>query len=372
MTAPIRVARIDLDAIARNVETLRARAGTRHTMVVVKADGYGHGAISAARAALNGGADWIGVADLGEALELREAGITAPVLAWLHSSTEDFTVAAEAGIDVGVSSIVQLDRAVAAGVASVHLKIDTGLARNGAQPSDWPEFFERAAQASGRSGTPGTATHVRGLFSHIANAGAEADAAQVASFERALALARSLGLEFELRHLAASASALRIPEARFDMVRFGLASYGLSPFTDETGTELGLTPALELSSEIVAVRRVPADTGVSYGYRYRTPRETTLALVPLGYEDGLPRAASLGAHVLVGGELAPVAGSIAMDQLVVDVGDRPVAVGDRVVAFGDPATGAPTMDSWADAAGTINYEVTTRLGRRVVRHYTGG
>lgn len=366
MTGPIRVARIDLDAIARNIETLRAHVGTEHAMIVVKADGYGHGAIAAARAGLAGGADWIGVADLGEALELRGAGVTAPVLAWLHSSTEDFAVAAEAGIDVGVSSVAQLDRAAAAGVASVHLKIDTGLARNGAQPSDWSELFEHAERATAKG------TRVRGLFSHIANAGVEADAAQVAEFERALALADSLGLEFELRHLAASASALRIPEARFDMVRFGLASYGLSPFGDETGTELGLTPALELSSEVIAVRRVPADTGVSYGYRYRTPRETTLALVPLGYEDGLPRAASLGAHVLVGGELAPVAGSIAMDQLVVDVGDRKVSVGDRVVAFGDPATGAPTMDSWADAAGTINYEVTTRLGRRVVRHYTGG
>ncbi|MBX3095039.1 MAG: alanine racemase [Cryobacterium sp.] len=366
MTGPIRVARIDLDAIARNVETLRSRVGTERAMIVVKADGYGHGAIAAARAGLAGGADWIGVADLGEALELRGAGVTAPVLAWLHSSAEDFTVAAEAGIDVGVSSIVQLDRAVAAGVASVHLKIDTGLARNGAQPSDWPEFFEHAVRAAAKG------VRIRGLFSHIANAGVEADAAQVAAFERALALAESLGLEFELRHLAASASALRIPEARFDMVRFGLASYGLSPFADETGSELGLTPALELSSEVIAVRRVPADTGVSYGYRYRTPRETTLALVPLGYEDCLPRAASLSAHLLVGDELAPVAGSIAMDQLVVDVGDRPVKVGDRVVAFGDPATGAPTMDSWADAAGTINYEVTTRLGRRVERHYTGG
>lgn len=365
MTTPLRVARIDLDAIARNIETLRARVGTEHAMIVVKADGYGHGAIAAARAGLAGGADWIGVADIGEALELRAAGIAAPILAWLHSSSETFADAAESAIDVGVSSITQLDRAVSAGVASVHLKIDTGLARNGAAPAEWSELFARAARA-------GSATRVRGIFSHIANAGADADAAQVAAFNHALELAASLGLEFDLRHLAASASSLRLPEARFDMVRFGLASYGLSPFTDETGAELGLTPALELSSEVVAVRRVPADTGVSYGYRYRTPRETTLALVPLGYEDGLPRAASLGAHVLIGDELAPVAGSIAMDQLVVDVGDRPVAVGDRVVAFGDPATGAPTMDSWADAAATINYEVTTRLGRRVVRHYTGG
>ncbi|HRN28778.1 MAG TPA: alanine racemase [Terrimesophilobacter sp.] len=366
MTTPLRIARIDLDAIASNIESLRGRVGTEHAMIVVKADGYGHGAIAAARAGLAGGADWIGVADIGEALELRSAGITAPVLAWLHSSSETFTDAAEAGVDVGVSSTAQLDRAVRAGVSSVHLKIDTGLARNGAAPAQWPEFFAHAARVGVGK------TRVRGLFSHIANAGAEADAAQVAAFEGAIALAESLGLEFELRHLAASASSLRVPSARFDMVRFGLASYGLSPFADETGAELGLTPALELSSEVVATRRVPADTGVSYGYRYRTPRETTLALVPLGYEDGLPRAASLGAHVLVGDELAPVAGSIAMDQLVVDVGDRPVAVGDRVVAFGDPATGAPTMDSWADAAGTINYEVTTRLGRRVVRHYTGG
>lgn len=366
MTTPLRVARIDLDAIARNIETLRARVGTEHSMIVVKADGYGHGAVAAARAGLAGGADWIGVADIGEALELRSAGITAPILAWLHSSAETFADAAEAGIDVGVSSVAQLERAVGAGVKSVHLKIDTGLARNGAAPAEWPELFARAA----RAGSGGT--RVRGLFSHIANAGEDADAAQVASFRGALELADSVGLEFELRHLAASASSLRIPEARFDMVRFGLASYGLSPFTDETGADLGLTPALELSSEVVAVRRVPADTGVSYGYRYRTAREATLALVPLGYEDGLPRAASLGARVLIGGELAPVAGSIAMDQLVVDVGDRPVEVGDRVVAFGDPATGAPTMDSWAEAADTINYEVTTRLGRRVVREYTGG
>jgi len=246
----------------------------------------------------------------------------------------------------------------------VHIKVDTGLGRGGIAFEECASLFERAAGLEQRG-----LLRVRGVFSHLANAGEEEDARQVALFERAVALARAAGLDPELRHLAATAGALAVPAARFDMVRLGIGVYGLSPFDDRTSADLGLVPALELSAAVVSVKRVPAGHGVSYGYAYRTREETTLALVPLGYAEGIPRSASDRAPVSIGGRTHRIAGRVAMDQFVVDVGETRVEVGDRAVLFGDPARGVPSADDWARASGTINYEIVTRLGGRIERRY---
>lgn len=364
MTRPLRESRVDLAAITANVATLRSRIGTAHTMAVVKARGYGHGAVQSARAALAGGADWLGVADTAEALQLRSAGITAPILAWLHGPDVDFAAAIDGAIDIGVSSLDQLDRVAAASaprsVPVVQIKVDTGLGRNGVPLEDCDALFDRAADLERRG-----RARVRGVFSHLANAGPGEDAAQVAAFEGVIDRALAAGLSPDLRHLAASAGALRMPSARFDLVRLGIAIYGLSPFDDESTAELGLIPAMELSAAVVSTKRVPAGSGVSYGLTYRTERESTLTLIPLGYADGVPRQASNAGPVVIGGTRYRVAGRVAMDQIVVDVGDSDVRAGDRAVLFGDPRRGVPSADEWATAAGTINYDIVTGIGGRV-------
>lgn len=361
MTGPLREARIDPTAIAANAELLRRRVPTAHAMAIVKADGYGHGAVTAARAALEGGIDHLGVADLDEAFELRAAGIDAPVLAWLLDPLFDATAAAEAGITLGISSRAQLARAAASGHrVSVHVKVDTGLSRNGVAELEWGPFVAELAAAQARG-----AVELRGVFSHLSNTSADDDRAQLVAFERFLDAVRDAGLEPGIRHLAASAAALDHPAARYDMVRTGIALYGIAPERHLRGA-LPLRPAMRLSARIVGVKRVAAGAGVSYGYLHRTAAPTTLALVPLGYADGVPRAA-LDAPVVIGGRRYPVVGRIAMDQLIVDVGDRAVEPGDEAVLWGDPADGEPGVDDWADAAGTIAYELVTRLGRRVHR-----
>ena len=367
-----REAVVDLDAIRHNVAVLAASAAPAQAMVVVKADAYGHGAVPVARAALEGGASWLGVADLGEAVALRDAGIDAPILAWLHDPDADFGTAVERDVELGVSSREQL-RAIAAAAASVarpasvHLKIDTGLSRNGISAEAWASAVDEAARLE-REG----ALRVRGIFSHLSNASPAEDAAQLAAFERALAGASAVGLAPEVRHIASSAAAIRTPEARYDLVRLGIGCYGIPPFGDgTTAAELGLRPAMTLRARVAAVRRVEPGTGVSYGYTWRAERPTTLALVPLGYADGVPRQASGRGEVWLAGARRPVVGRIAMDQFVVDVGDDTVEVGDEVVLFGDPATGAPSADDWGDAADTIGYEIVTRIGPRVPRTYVG-
>ncbi|MFD1714667.1 alanine racemase [Amnibacterium flavum] len=365
MTGATREAVIDSDAITANVSRLRELVGTDHTMVVVKADGYGHGAVRAARAALDGGADWLGVADIDEALALRAAGITAPVLAWLHDPFADFAPAIAESIDIGISTADQLEQVASLGVGAVpviQFKVETGLNRNGLAPDDWERVFARAAELERRG-----ALRVRGVFSHLSNTSPDADAAAVESFSRAVGLAGAAGLAPELRHLASTAGAVRRPEARFDLVRLGIGAYGLSPFAADDGIDLGLRPAMTLTSRVAAVRRVAAGAGVSYDHVWRADRPTTLALVPLGYADGLPRAASGQADVWIGGARHPVRGRIAMDQIVVDVGESAVEVGDRVVVFGDPAHGYPSADDWGRWSDSINYEIVTRIGPRVTR-----
>jgi alanine racemase len=361
MTSPRREARIRLEALAGNVEVLRRAVTPARLMAVVKADAYGHGAVHVARAAVDAGADWLGVADLDEALALREAGIDAPVLAWLHGAAPDFRAAVDAGVDVGVSTRAQLEAAAATG-ATVHLKLDTGLSRNGFAPAEAPAAFARAAELE-RAGR----LRVRGLMSHLSGTSPADDAAQRDAFAAAIGEAEAAGLAPELRHLSASLAALTLPDARFDLVRVGIALYGIAPDPAVDAVALGLGPVMELATEVAAVRRVPAGAGVSYGYTHRTGGETTLALVPLGYADGIPRHASGRAEVAIGGVRYPQVGRIAMDQFVVDVGDAGVRVGDEVVVWGDPADGAPGAGEWADAAGTIGYEIVTRVGPRVVR-----
>ncbi|MFC6356904.1 alanine racemase [Luethyella okanaganae] len=374
-TAPFREAVIDLAVIRSNVEALRAHltatggAGVR-TMAVVKANAYGHGAVPVARAALAGGADWLGVADIEEGIALRKAGIDAPVLAWLHDPTASFAEAISVGIDIGISSTEQL-RAVAEAARTtgstgwVQLKLDTGLSRNGIPAQEWVGAF-RLARALRSEGVV-----VRGIFSHLANASAADDAEQRAAYERGLALAADEGLRPELTHLAATAAALARPDTRFSMVRIGIGIYGLSPWGNGFPAGLGLTPAMTLRGRVAAVRRVTAGAGASYGLAWRTPRDTTLALVPLGYADGIPRRASDRASVSIDGTRHPIVGRIAMDQFIVDVGDAPVRLGDTVVLFGNPATGVPSAEEWAEAADTINYEIVTRIGSRVPRSYRG-
>ncbi|HWR85482.1 MAG TPA: alanine racemase [Rhodoglobus sp.] len=350
----MRRAVIDLGAIRHNVGVLRGQVGPGvDAMVVVKANGYGHGAVPVARAALEAGASWLGVVDLPEALELRAAGVGAPILTWMHDPAGDLSAAVEHGIDLGVSSTDQL-RTVPRG-AVVQLKLDTGLGRNGAPPTEWPAFLDAAAAAE-RAGR----VRIRGVWSHLAGVD---DEVQVAAFTAGLDAARAAGLDPELTHLAASAAAQTLPSARFSLVRLGIATYGLG------GSALPLRPAMTLEGTVISAKRVAAGTGVSYGHDHVTARETTLALVPLGYGDGIPRHASGRGPVRIGDRTFTVAGRVAMDQVVLDVGDVPVRVGDRAVLFGDPATGAPGAGDWAEAAGTIDYEIVTRIGPRVPREY---
>ncbi|WP_010203779.1 alanine racemase [Salinibacterium sp. PAMC 21357] len=370
----LRLATISTGAISHNVETLRALVAPAQVMAVVKANGYGHGAIESAQAALAGGAHWLGVADLSEAFALRDAGIDAPLLAWLHQPGAAFSEAVRAKVDLGISSIAQLSEvAAASGTARVHLKVDTGLHRNGAVLSDWQRFFEAAVahELAGR-------IRVRGIWSHLANAGAEHDAQQIDQFSAALAMAEAVGLRPEFRHLAASEGAIKYASARFDLVRLGISTFGLAPADDVDAAALGLVPAMTLSAPVVSVKRALAGVGVSYGFDFYCESDTTLALVPLGYGDGVPRHASNRGPVTINGARGQIAGRVAMDQIVVNMGDAPVAIGDRAVLFGNVAGSAadsgtastvPSVDEWAAAAETINYEIVTRIGSRVIRRY---
>lgn len=362
----MREATIDVGAITQNARQLRRLTGVSEMIAVVKADGYGHGAVRAAIAALAGGATRIGVADIAEALALRRAGITAPLVAWLHAPGASFADAASAGIELGLSSFEQLLGAASAASAdrpvAVHLKLETGLARNGISPADWPMVCAEAARLE-RLGR----VRVVGVFSHLSNASEAEDLAALRAFENGVVAAAGAGLDPPLRHIAATHAAIALPAARLNCVRVGIGLYGLSPFADRTSASLGLRPAMTLRAAVAAVRRVPAGQGVSYGYDFRASRPTNLALVPLGYADGVPRQASGSGPVSIGGRRFAVAGRVAMDQFVVDTGDAPVAVGDEVVLFGDPTLGLPSADDWADAAGTINYEIVTRIGPRVPR-----
>ncbi|MDQ1671289.1 MAG: alanine racemase [Actinomycetota bacterium] len=370
-------ARVDLSAIRDNVAALRGKAaGGAEVMAVVKADGYGHGLLPSAQAALAGGATWLGTALLGEALTLRRAGLTGPrVLSWLMGPGEPFAEAIAADIDLSANAVWAVHEIAEAArrtgtPARVHLKVDTGLSRGGATPHDWPELVEAAAKAEAEG-----LLRVVGLWSHLAYADAPGHptiARQARVFQEAAQLAERTGLRPDVRHLANSAAALTAPEHHFDLVRPGIAVYGLSPVPDVAdSTALGLRPAMTLTGALVLAKRVGAGAGVSYGHIYTAPRETTLGLVPLGYADGIPRNAGNVGPVWAAGRRRTVAGRVCMDQIVLDLGDDPAAPGDEVELFGPGDGGRPTAQDWADATGTISYEIVTRVGPRVPRRYVG-
>jgi alanine racemase len=363
--------RIDLDAIRDNVALLRAGT-TAEVMAVVKGDGYGHGMLPSARAALAGGATWLGVATLDEGLTLRRHGIEVPVLAWLHAPGLPLHEGVAAGIDLSAGSTELVDELVTAArraerTARVHLKLDTGLSRGGATPAEWPAVLEAAAKAQADG-----EIEVVGVWSHFVYAdapGHETIDHQLAVFADGLAVAERFGITPRYRHIANSAATLTRPDAHYDMVRPGIAVYGLSPIPGDT---YGLRPAMTARARVALTKRVPAGQGVSYGHAYFTPRETTLALVPLGYADGVPRHGSNAGPVHLGGKRRTIAGRVCMDQIVLDVGDDPVVSGDVATLFGSGDDGMPTADDWAAAVGTINYEIVTRFGStRVPRVYDG-
>jgi alanine racemase len=365
---------IDLAAIRHNVATLRSGT-TAAVLAVVKADGYGHGLVPAARAAIAGGASWLGTAILDEAITLRDAGVTVPTLAWLWTPSETDSVrrAVAAGIDLSVSSRWQLDAVLAAAeesgaAARVHLKIDTGLSRNGCTSDDWPDLVAACAKAAQTD-----AVRAVGVWSHFAYAdepGHPTIARQIERFTDAVALAEAAGLSIEVRHLANSAATLTLPAAHFDLVRPGIAVYGLNP-VPQLG-DFGLTPAMTLRAQLASAKRVRGGEGVSYGHEYTTRRDTNLALVPLGYADGIPRSATNVGPVSIGGQRFTISGRVCMDQFVVDVGDLDIHEGDEAILFGSGQRGEPTAQDWADATGTIHYEIVTRIGPRVARAYVGG
>ncbi|WP_433800406.1 alanine racemase [Actinomycetospora sp. CA-084318] len=364
--------RIDLGAIRHNVRHLAALAGDAATMVVVKADGYGHGAVDVARAALEAGAGWLGVCTLEEAAELRAADITAPVLSWLHVPDEDFAPAVASGVDLGVASRRDL-AAIAAGAraagrpARVHLKIDTGLSRNGCPPHAWGDLLDAVADHVAAGEVEPVA-----VWTHLAHADAPAHPTidvQADRFDDAHAAAQARLGRTLLAHVANSAATLTRPDLHRDLVRPGIAVYGLDPVVGP-GEATALRPAMSLHGRVALLKTVAAGEGVSYGHIWTTPTDRTLALVPVGYADGVPRLlGSTGRlSVGIGGVRRPVVGRVCMDQVVVDLGpadaEHGVAEGDEVLLFGDGADGGPSAAEWAELLGTIHYEIVTGVGSR--------
>lgn len=337
---------IDLDAFRHNVRTLAAVVAPSRTMVAVKADGYGHGMLPIARAALESGADSLAVLDVTAALALRAAGIDAQLFAWLHGADTDFRAAVDAGVDLGVSSLLELERIVSAGsshVAAVHLKIDTGLHRNGSSPEEWPALVRAALDADGR-------VRIAGLWSHLADASPEADEAARAEFQAAVAVAAGLGVPTEgpdrpILHLAASSAGIRMPTARFDLVRFGIAAYGSSPFDDTSARDLGMRAPMTVIGTVVDSR----------GSR---------AVVDLGTADGIPPSGS-GRQVWLGGRRVAVT-EVGIDTFQVAAS---AAVGDDAIVFGPGDQGEPTAEEWAAWAGTIGDEILVRASTRIPRVY---
>ena len=372
---------VDLDAIAGNVAALRERAGSAAVMAVVKADAYGHGLVPAARAAVRGGAAALGVAQLDEAIRARDAGVDAPILTWLYAPGADVGGALGRGIEVTVSSRWQLDDVLAAvartgTTAPIQLKVDTGLARGGAlldgEQSAWHDLVAGVC-ASVADG----AVEVRGLWTHFVYADAPEHPTvrgQQQVFAEAVAVAERAGLRAPLHHIANSAATLTNPSAHLDMVRPGLAVYGLSPVPDLGAPEdFGLREAMRVTARLSLVKRIRAGQGVSYGHTWTAPADTVVGLVPMGYADGIPRAAgNLGPVRVEGVGPSTVAGRVCMDQIVVDLGPGFAgSAGDEVVIVGRGVDGEPTAQDWAAVTNTINYEIVTRMAPRAPRTYVG-
>jgi alanine racemase len=364
-------AHVDLTAIAHNVVVLQHRSGAP-VLAVVKADGYGHGAVPVAHAALRAGAAEIGVATVAEALVLRDGGVTGPVIAWLHTPGTDFTAAIRADVEVVVSSTRQLSAVVAAAealdrTATVGVKIDTGLGRSGAAPDEWAGLRDGLARQVAAG-----AIRLRTAMTHLACGDEPAhplNDVQAQRFDAAVAELGRAGIAPEVTHISNSAAALTRPDLSRDLVRAGIAVYGSTPMPGMG--EFGLRPAMELTAEIAQIKRVVAGQGVSYNQTWAAPRGTTVAVVACGYADGVPRVASNRFTVWHDGRRFPNVGRVCMDQFVIDLGPdgSGIGEGDRVVLFGDGAHGKPTAHEWAELAGTIDYEILTAVRGRRVRRY---
>jgi alanine racemase len=365
---------VDLGAVQHNVRVLREQAGRAQVMAVVKADGYGHGAVEVARAALAAGAAELGVATVDEALALRAAGLNAPVLAWLHPPGIDFGPALLADVQIAVSSLRQLDELLAAvrrtgRTASVTLKVDTGLNRNGVPVAQYPTMLTALGRAIAED-----AIRLRGLMSHMVYADQPNNPIndlQAQRFTDILALTRDHKVPFEVAHLSNSSATMTRPELAFDMVRPGIALYGLSPVP--TLGDMGLMPAMTVKCTVALVKSIRAGEGVSYGHTWIAQQDTTVALMPIGYADGVFRSLGGRLEVQINGRRRPGVGRICMDQFLVDLGPGPVDVadGDEAILFGPGTRGEPTAQEWADLLDTIHYEVVTSPRGRIIRTYRG-
>lgn len=354
---------IDLTAIAANVKKLKATAGT-DLMAVVKADAYGHGLVPVAKTAISAGATWLGVALVEEAHTLRGAGITTPILAWLVPPGSDYAAAIAAQIDLAVPSLAVFNEIAATGKrARIHIEVDTGMTRGGFL-DEWSEFLK----------SDFSKVEVVGIFSHFARADEvteKQNQEQLANFNKAIADLAAVGVFPQLKHLANSAATITNQSAAFDLVRTGIAMYGLTPDLEHLGTSnsLGLLAAMQVRAKLHLVKKVPANSPVGYGATESTSRDTVLGVVAMGYADGIPRVAK-AAGVFFDGKRCPIIGRVSMDQFVVDLGPETTAkAGDHVAIFNNGATGEFTAEDWGLASSSINYEITTRIGPRVPRIY---
>ena len=357
---------VDLSAIKHNVDLLKKTAGTK-LLAVVKADAYGHGLVPVAKAALSAGADYLGVALLEEAISLREAGIDAPILAWLVQPGSDFKKAIELDIELAAASLAALAEISAASSgkkAKVHLEVDTGMTRGGFL-AEWNQLSEDHVKN----------VEIVGIFSHFARAdepGEKQNQEQLNRFNEMVSHLHSLGFTNVMRHLSNSAATLKDRAAAFDMVRTGIAMYGLSPDVKTLGNSqsLGLRPAMQLRAALYLVKDVPVNTPVGYGATESTSADTKLGVIAMGYADGIPRVAH-DAGIWCAGKKSPIIGRVSMDQFVVDLGAASKAKsGDWVVIFGNGSHGEYTADDWGAASQSINYEIVTRIGPRVPRIYS--
>jgi len=344
---------INLGAIKHNYLALKQKFSGKAVMAVVKANAYGHGMHEVAAALQEINVDALATADLTEATELRMGGISSRLMCWLVLPDEDFQAAKDLDIEIGVSNFEVL-AAIPIGT-KIHIKVDTGLGRNGFVKSDWGQLFGSLA-----------GHNVVGIFTHLSNTSLSEDLKQRGQFDAAVAMAKANGLSGFQTHIAASAAALSYSEFDYDMLRVGIALYGQNPFEDRELSGIELRPAMRALARTAGFKRVQAGQGVSYGYRYVAERATNLVLVPFGYGEGMPRI-SEGADVNILGKRYPVVGRVAMDQFVVEVGDNEIPIGSEVVIFGDPLRGEPSVDDLAASAKTINYEIITRIGGRANR-----